>query len=454
MAVHRIRRGLDLPLSGAPRSGSPEAKPVGRVGVMADDVRGGKLRPLVQPGDRVQRGAPLLEDRRRNGLYVTAPAGGRVSAVHRGDRRRLQSVTVEIEDDDTHGFAINRAAEDGDALRALLLQTGLWTALRERPFERTPDPAGEPHALFISAIDTQPHAPDLDSTLSGREEDFERGLAAVTRLTGGTTFVCVRRGQRPPLGNAEVSLEEFDGPHPAGNVGLHIQLLAPVHRGRSVWHIGAQDVAAIGYLLARGTLDSTRVVSLAGPGVLNPRLLRLRTGASVDDAVANELRSGEQRVVSGSVLHGRVARGEVEGWLGRHHQQIAVLSEDRERHALHWLRPGFDRYSFTPVFAESLLALLRRWMGRSPMAPSLTTSLAGGPRAIVPIGAYERVMPYDVLPTHLLRAVSVGDLEWAEQLGALELSEEDVALCSFVCPGKADYGERLRAVLDELETGA
>ncbi len=421
---------------------------------MAEDVRGGKLRAVVQPDDRVQRGMPLLEDRQRKGLYVTAPAGGRVSAVYRGDKRRLRSVCVEIEDDDARGFTINRAAEDGDALRTLLLETGLWTALRERPFEGTPDPAGEPHALFVTAIDTQPHAPGLDSTLSGREEDFERGLAAVTRLTRGTTFVCVRAGQRPPVGNAAVSLEEFEGPHPAGNVGLHIQLLAPVHRGRSVWHIGAQDVAAIGYLLAHGTLDPTRVVSLAGPSVVEPRLLRLRLGASVDDAVAGELRPGEQRVVSGSVLHGRVARGDVGGWLGRHHQQIAALSEDRERHALQWLRPGFDRYSFTPVFAQSLLALLSRWMGRPPTARSFTTSLAGGPRAIVPIGAYERVMPYDVLPTHLLRALSVGDLEWAEQLGALELSEEDLALCSFVCPGKADYGEQLRAVLDELEAGA
>lgn len=454
MAVHRIRRGLDLPLCGAPRPGSPEAKPVSRVGVLADEVRGGKLRALVQPGDRVRRGAPLLEDRQRKGLYVTAPAGGRVSAVHRGDRRRLQSVTIEIEDDDAQSFTLNRAEDDGDALRALLLETGLWTALRERPFERTPDPAGEPHALFVTALDTQPHAPDLNSTLLGREEDFERGLAAVTRLTRGTTFVCARRGERPPLGTASVSLEEFEGPHPSGNVGLHIQLLAPVHRGRSVWHLGAQEVAEIGYLLAHGTLDRARVVSFAGPGVVNPRLLRLRMGANVDDVVADELKPGEQRVVSGSVLHGHVARGDVGGWLGRHHQQISVLSEDRERYALRWLRPGFDRYSFTPVFAASLLALLRRWMAKPPTARDLTTTLSGGPRAIVPIGAYERVMPYDVLPTHLLRAVSVGDLEWAEQLGALELSEEDVALCTFVCPGKVDYGERLRAVLDALEQGA
>jgi Na+-transporting NADH:ubiquinone oxidoreductase subunit A len=239
-----------------------------------------------------------------------------------------------------------------------------------------------------------------------------------------------------------VSLEEFAGPHPAGTPGVHIHRLAPVHADRTAWHIGYQDVIAIGRLAAGGTLEVERVVALGGPGAARPRLLRTRLGASLDDLTRGELRPGAQRVVSGSVLGGRTAQGDVHGYLGRYHQQIAVVPEAGERELFGYIAPGADKFSIWGV-------VLGHWAKARKLA--LTTTTNGSPRAMVPIGAYERVMPMDLMPTFLLRALITRNVEWAEELGVLELDEEDLALCTFVCPGKVEYGPLLRDVLTRIE---
>jgi Na+-transporting NADH:ubiquinone oxidoreductase subunit A len=237
-------------------------------------------------------------------------------------------------------------------------------------------------------------------------------------------------------------VHEFDGSHPAGNVGLHIHRLYPAGAGRVVWHIGYQDVTAIGHLLNTGQLEVDRVVSLAGPAVLRPRLFRARLGACLADLTQGELQDGELRVISGSVLDGRAMGGEVLGFLGRHHQQVSVLPEGRGRDLLGWIAPRRDKYSIWRAVAGHF--------AHQPGLP-LTTTTNGGARAMVPIGAYERVMPMDIMATHLLRALITGDDEQAVALGALELDEEDLALCTFVCPGKTEYGPLLRQALDRLE---
>jgi Na+-transporting NADH:ubiquinone oxidoreductase subunit A len=265
----------------------------------------------------------------------------------------------------------------------------------------------------------------------------------LAQLTPGTVYVCKAAGAPVGVPSVErVAVEEFAGPHPAGTPGLHIHRLDPVDHGRTVWHVGYQDVVAIGRLIASGRLDVERVVALAGPGIARPRLLRTRLGASIDELAAGELRPGEQRVLSGSVLDGRVATGEVHGYLGRHHVQVSALPEGRERRMFGWIAPGRDRYSLWGVVAGHFAK-----GGGLP----LTTSTNGGRRAMVPIGGYERVMPLDLMPTFLLRALLTGDIERAEALGCLELDEEDLALCTFVCPGKHEYGPLLRQMLDRIE---
>lgn len=451
--VHRIRRGLDLPLAGAPAQRIDEmALPVRQVALLGADTIG--LRPAfaVQPGDRVRRGQLLYEDRKTPGLRFTAPAAGTVRALHRGDRRAFVSLVVDVgEDDDGPAAQVDFAAQprdpgtaDAAALRALLVESGLWTALRARPFGRVPAIDAAPQALFVTAIDTRPHAPDPQVVLAGREAYFALGLAALERLLPeARLFLCVAEGSR--LGReapARMQRHEFAGPHPAGTPGLHMHLLHPVGPGRMAWHIGYQDVAAIGRLLATGRLDVGRVVSIAGPAVKNPRLVRARLGASIADLTMAALQQGELRVVSGSVLDGRVAMAEADAYLGRHHLQVSALHEGRERELIGWITPQKDKFSVWSVVAGHFAR--RRGL-------PLTTTTNGGERAMVPIGSYERVMPMDIMATHLLRALITGDAEQAVALGALELEEEDLALCTFVCPGKTEYGPLLRRMLDRVE---
>ncbi len=330
-----------------------------------------------------------------------------------------------------------------DEVRALLVESGLWTALRTRPFSKVPAPDTNPHAIFVNAMDTQPLAPLPEVVIRERREDFELGLRLVSKLTDGSTYLCVAAGSElAERCNAPVSVEQFQGPHPAGTPGLHIHLLAPVSRGHTVWTLGYQDAIAIGALFATGRLSVERVISLAGPAVQRPRLVRSRLGASIEEHVDGEFDAGEIRVISGSVLSGKKAMGPVFGFLCRHHLQISALAEGREREFMGWAAPGRRRYSVVPVFASRLLRA---------QSFDFTTSTHGSHRPIVPIGLYERVMPMDILPTFLLRALAVGDIEHAEQLGALELDEEDLALCTFVDPGKSDFGPMLRHNLERIE---
>ncbi len=411
----------------------------------------------VSVGDDVRRGQVVFEDKHTPGVRHTAPAAGTVTAIHRGDRRLLQSVVIELSRAEYEGrdpASVTFGAFSGrhpsglshDAVAELLTESGLWAAIRARPYGRVADPSQRPHSIFVTAMDTNPLAPSLDVALQGVSTAFERGVAALTRLTEGPVFVCTAPGSSITVPEVErVRHEEFAGPHPSGTVGLHVHTLDPVDRQRIVWHVGAQDVVAIGRLFETGQLDVKRVVSVAGPPVTRPRLIETRLGAHVDELIRGE--SGEAdgpelRAISGSVLSGRSAAGEVHGYLGRYHQQISVLAEGRRREFMGWLRPGFNKYSTISTFVSRLIS------GRQF---SLTTSTNGSQRAIVPIGMYEKVLPFDITPTPLLRSLLMGDVERAEELGCLELDEEDLALCTFVCPGKNDYGPLLRRVLDTIE---
>jgi Na+-transporting NADH:ubiquinone oxidoreductase subunit A len=244
--------------------------------------------------------------------------------------------------------------------------------------------------------------------------------------------------------DAPVSVEEFTGPHPAGTAGVHIHILAPVSRRRSVWHVGYQDVMAMGRLFQTGRLDVERVYSVAGPPVPRPRLVATRLGASVTELLAEDgLPAWDKiRVISGSPLAGKSAAREPFAYVGRYDNQVSVLLEDREREFLGWIIPGARRFSIFPAFLSSLLP-------RRPLA--MTTSTHGSPRAIIPNGQYQRVMPMDLVPSYLLRALAVGDIERAEELGCLELIEEDLALCTFVDPGKNEFGPMLRKNLELIE---
>ncbi len=452
MALHRITKGLDLPLAGPPVQAA-QPRPVSRVALVAADYVGLKATMRVAVGDAVSRGQTLFEDRRHPGVRFTAPATGIVTAINRGERRALQSVVIDVAPDDASAnkpaFASYTGRDpstlDASQVEALLVESGLWTALRERPFGQVARPGKRPRSIFVTAIDTRPHAPSPDIVMAGRDDDVRHALAALSTLTDGPVYVCASAALRSTARNgSRVRVEHFAGRHPAGLPGTHIHMLDPVGPGAIVWHVGYQDALAIGRLFASGELDVERVVALAGPAVRRPRLLRTRLGASIDQLTANEIVDGDVRTISGSVLDGRTARGDVHGYLGRYHLQISALAEGRERELFGWFAPGRDKFSLWRVVAGAF--------ARGGLA--LTTSTNGSARAMVPIGAYERVMPLDILPTFLLRALVTGDIERAEALGALELDEEDLALCTLVCPGKIEYGPLLRSMLDRLQEEA
>ncbi|SFA49976.1 Na(+)-translocating NADH-quinone reductase subunit A [Metapseudomonas otitidis] len=440
----RIRRGLDLPIAGQPEQRIEAARAVRSVAVIGFDYHGMKPTMQVQVGDRVKLGQALFADKKNPGVLFTAPAAGVVSAIHRGEQRVLQSVVIDVDGDDEVVFdtcpdnALD--ALDPQAVRDNLQRSGLWAALRTRPFSRVPAVDAVPSSIFVTALDTHPLAADPQPIIAVHAADFERGLKVLARL--GRVFLCKADGASLPGEQLTgVRAESFSGPHPAGLPGTHIHFLDPVSATKSVWHIGYQDVIAIGKLFATGRLWVERVVSLAGPVVEKPRLLATRLGASLDELTAGELKPGVNRVVSGSLLGGRTSRGAC-AYLGRYHLQVSCLAEGNDRELLHYLRAGVNKHSVLNIFVSKLMAA-RRF--------SFSTSTNGSPRAMVPVGNYEAVMPLDILPTQLLRYLIVGDTEMAQKLGCLELDEEDLALCSYVCAGKYEYGPILRDNLNRIE---
>ena len=455
VGLHRAKKGLNLPISGGPEQTIHDAPHITRVALVGDDFPGLRARLCVEEGQTVLRGQLVFEDRKNQGVRYTAPAAGRVVAINRGARRVLQSLVIQLDpaerdspDSAPHvGFeAYSGTAPgtlDAQAIRALLVESGLWTALRTRPFSKVPGVESSPNAIFINAMDSQPLAPSPDVAVEGNQADLHLGASLLAKLTDGPTYFCVAEGSALADGaGSDVTTEHFKGPHPAGTSGFHIHTLAPAGRNRVLWSINYQDAMAVGKLFRTGRLATERVISLAGPVVNRPRLVRSRLGASLEEHVHGELAEGDNRIISGSVLSGKKANGNVFGFLGRYHLQVSALLEGRERKFMGWAMPGVDQFSIMPIYVSRLT---RR------KSFDLTTETNGSPRAIVPIGTYERVMPMDIIPTYLLRALVVGDVEQAEKLGCLELDEEDLALCTFVCPGKTDFGPLLRKNLEMIE---
>jgi Na+-transporting NADH:ubiquinone oxidoreductase subunit A len=422
---------------------------VSRVALVGDDYVGMKPKLAVQAGDSVKLGQLLFEDKKTPGVRFTSPGCGKVAAVNRGSKRKFESIVIELLGDEEETFASFSAAEldllERDTVQDMLIQSGLWTVLRTRPYSKVPAPDSVPHSIFVSAMDTNPLAGDPALIINERAQDFGHGLQILTRLTDGQVFVC----KQPAAdiagdGIVGVSMQEFDGPHPAGLAGTHIHFLDPVSDQKTVWSINYQDVIAVGRLFTTGRLYPERVISLAGPAVKNPRLIRTRVGADIGQLVKTDLERVNMRVISGSVLSGRQASGGY-AFLGRLHLQVSAIAEGREREFLGWALAGFNRYSVKALYAS---AYVNR--GR-PAAVAFSSSAEGNRRPMVPIGSYEQVMPLDIEPPYFLRSLIVGDSDKAQALGCLELDEEDLALCAFVCPGKYNYGPLLREVLTRIE---
>ncbi|MFK7893022.1 MAG: Na(+)-translocating NADH-quinone reductase subunit A [Granulosicoccus sp.] len=453
MSVFTIKQGLDLPLKGGPEQVVHEAPLVNTVGLIGRDYIGLKPSMSVAEGDRVVIGQPLFSDKHDPAVLYTSPGTGVIESINRGARRVLQSVIIKLDDPSaspaSSGPVIdidpsaNPAALDQQFVKEALCKTGLWTTFRTRPYSKIPHSDKTPDAIFVTAMDTNPLAADPAVVIAEQAEAFELGVKILTRLTAGLVHVCKAPGASISVGNdSQIQVSEFSGPHPAGLPGTHIHHLQPVSTACTVWHIGYQDVISIGKLFSTGHLWLERVIALAGPVVSQPRLLRTRAGASTEDLIVDSHEKVECRVISGSVLSGRRANNWA-AYLGRYHTQISILAEGRDRELLGWINPRSNKFSIANIFFSSL--------NRQKHKFDFHTSTNGSPRAMVPVGIFERVMPMDILPTQLLRSLLVTDTDMAQKLGCLELDEEDLALCAFVCSGKYDYGPALRTSLEQIE---
>ena len=441
----KINKGLDLPIQGAPQQSIQNGNSVTRVAILGEEYIGMRPTMHVQEGDKVKKGQILFEDKKNPGVKFTAPAAGNVVEVNRGAKRVLQSVVIQLEGDESEVFAkysnTELASLDAVKVQENLVNSGMWTAFRTRPYSKSPALDSKPNSIFVSVMDTNPLAADPQIIIAQRSEDFANGLQVISRLTDGKVFVNKAPGADIDTGDATVEVNEFSGVHPAGLVGTHIHHLDAVGQRKKVWHIGYQDVLAIGSLFITGELDNRKVLSLGGPEAKSPRLVRTLLGADITEITADEVNAGDIRILSGSVLLGNHAHG-VHGYLGRFHNQVSILREGREKELFGWIKPGVNQHSVTRAYLGHLSP--KKLFG-------MTTTTNGSDRSMVPIGNYERIMPLDILPTLLLRDMISGDTDGAQSLGCLELDEEDLALCTYVCPGKYNYGPILRDCLEQIE---
>ena len=438
----KFKKGLDIPLAGQPDPRIDTANAVSQVAVLGEDYVGLKPTMLVKAGDPVKIGTPLFEDKKNPGVFVTSPASGTVADINRGAKRALISVVINVDGDEAETIEkIDISSLTADKLRASLQSTGMWTALRSRPYGKVPAVDSKPNSIFVTATDTNPLAVDPAIIIAERAADFAMGVSALDKF-GVPVFVChSEQAQMPDLSGSNVQTASFSGKHPAGLAGTHIHTLDPVDNNKTVWQINYQDVIALGVFCKEGRLDMRRYVALGGPSVNSPRVFETRTGAKISELVDGRLSEGSHRIIGGSVLNGHTA---VQGrdFLGRYDNQISVIEENADREFMGWIAPGAKKFSALNVFISSLF---------KPKAYNITSSQNGSPRAIVPIGVFEQVMPLDILPTPLVRALLVKDTDAAQELGCLELVEEDLALCSFVDPGKHDFATVLRSTLTQVE---
>ena len=443
--MYHIKRGLDLPINGKPDMNRIEHKKAQSVALVGFDYHGMKPTLAVAVGDKVKVGQPIFTDKKTPGVVYTSPAGGQVIAINRGYQRALQSVVIAPSAKESYvQFDVPPSIDklSAELARSIMVDSGLWTCLRTRPFSKVPAPDSQPFSIFVNSMDTNPLAVNPQVVIERRSDDYVNGLKVLSKLVAAPIHVCASSNAQliePSIDS--VHYHKFSGKHPAGNVGTHMSFISPVGAGRVNWHLNYQDVIAIGALFSTGNLDVSRIISLAGPQVKEPKLIETRIGADIESISSGECKDESNRHISGSVLSGRKATGAV-AWLGRYHLQVSIIREDTDRHFLHYLSLGYKRFSVLNIYISKIF---------SGKTYNFTSTTNGSERAMVPVGSYEKVMPLDILATQLLRSLLVKDIEVASELGCLELDEEDLALCTFVCPGKYEYGPILRENLSLIE---
>jgi Na+-transporting NADH:ubiquinone oxidoreductase subunit A len=442
--VFKIRKGLNIPLKGEAEKVFTRAELAEFYAVKPTDFPGLTPKLSVAEGDKVKVGTPLFYDKYRTNILFTSPVSGEVHLVRRGERRKILEVVVKTDSSqDFEEFGRSNPKElPREQVVEKMLKAGLWPTIRQRPYSIVANPEDKPKAIHISGFDTAPLSPDLDFAVKDEEEAFQAGIDALNRLAEGNVNLNLNADYPPSNVYTKVKgvkFNYFSGPHPAGNVGVQIHHVDPISKGDLIWVVNPLDVIIIGRLFLRGIYDATKVIALAGSEVQKPRYFILKTGASIANIVADNITKNpsELRFISGNVLTG--AKIDADGFLGFYDNMVTVIPEGNYYEFMGWAQPGFNKYSFSSTFLSSLLP------GRKY---ALDTNMHGGERAYVVTGQYEKVLPMDIYPVHLIKAILAKDIDKMENLGIYEVAEEDFALCEYVCTSKTNVQEIIREGLD------
>jgi Na+-transporting NADH:ubiquinone oxidoreductase subunit A len=438
----RLKKGLDIRLKGSAEKVLSAEAQSNLYGVKPVDFPGLTPKLNVKPGDKVLAGTPLFNNKIRPEIMFTSPVSGTVLAINRGERRKLLEIVVEKEGDEFVDFGkADPATLSREKIKENLLISGLWPAVRQRPYHIVANPNDVPKAIFITGFDTAPLAPDYNFIMDNSSLTlFKSGISALKKLTDGKINLILdgKGGSSELLKNAaEVEISHFSGPHPAGNVGIHIHHLDPINKGEIVWIVNLQDIIVIGRLFEEGIYKHERIIALTGSEVIHPQYYKVRSGTSVSVLVKDNVKQGNLRYISGNVLTGTAI--EPDGFLGYYDSQVTIIPEGDNFEFFGWMMPGINKFSFSKTFASSLIP---------KKSYNLDTNLHGGERAFVMTGQYEKVVPMDIYPMQLLKAILSEDIDLMENLGIYEIAEEDFALCEFICPSKIEIQSIVRKGLD------
>ena len=459
-----IKKGLDIPINGTAEKRITDARNIRLYAIKPLDFVGLTPRLLVKEGETVHMGDALFCDKNDERIRFTSPVDGHVKAIVRGEKRKLLEVVVEENRDETELRSF--PTED---LKEALLQTGLWTAIRQRPFGTIANPDDKPKAVFVSAFDSAPLAPDFDFALQGREEWFKKGLEALAKMTGKPVHVCFRPNQKLAQNlstlNSQLSTHFVKGPHPSGNVGTQIAHIDPINKGEVVWTMNPQDVAVLGELVSTGVYRPERVIAVAGPQIKNPHYYRIKAGACMASIVAeqvlnpdypkmdSQVPTTENRIISGNILSG--SQIATDGFIGAYDSLLSILPEGDYYDFIGWLMPGFKKYSYSRTFLSGFLpkSTFKPFGITLPRLKNFwkyDTNTHGDQRPLVFTGNFERVFPFNIYPTQLIKACIIGDIDLMENLGIYEVEPEDFALCEFIDTSKTDIQPIIREALEKI----
>lgn len=444
----KLRKGLDIRLLGAANKVKTDVPMPKVVSIKPTDFHGLIPKMLVKEGEAVTAGQPIFQDKYEEVIKYVSPVNGTLKAIVRGAKRRIMEVQIDVSEsqDFAGGTAIDVAGMSGDQVKETMLSAGLWPFVKQRPIDVVADPNQTPKAIFVSAFDSAPLAPDFDFVLHGKEKEFQAGMGALAKLTEGKVHLTLN-GKAPAdatfTGAQGVQINKISGKHPAGNVGTQIHHIDPINKGEFVWTVNAQDVAIIGRYFLSGKFIPKRTIALTGSEVKDPNYMDVIIGTNIADIVKDRFTSDNVRIISGNVLTG--TKIEADGYLGYYDNQITVIPEGNQLKFVltkGWLGPGFDKFSNSRLFPTFLTGSKKF---------RLDTNLNGEERAFVVTGELEKVFPFDILPMQLIKAAITDDIDNMEALGIYEVAPEDFALCEYVCTTKINIQDKIRTGLDLIQ---